>query len=41
MLKAIENWDNDNFDGSTEFFKKAIHLSDQYNEIWFLRVSFM
>ena len=35
MLKAIENWDNENFNASTEFFKKAINLSDQYDEIWF------
>lgn len=35
MLKAIEHWDRKDFESSEDYFKKALNMDSQYDEIWF------
>jgi tetratricopeptide (TPR) repeat protein len=35
MIKALERWEKKDFDSSANFFKKAINLNPNYDEIWF------
>ena len=35
MLKAIESFERENFKASQDYFKKALDMNSEYDEIWF------
>ena len=35
MLKAVENFEMENFEASADYFKKAIEMDSGFDEIWF------
>jgi len=35
MLKAVEAWDEEDFKSSQDYFKKALEIDPNYDEIWF------
>jgi tetratricopeptide (TPR) repeat protein len=35
MLKAVESFEMENFEASKDYFKKALDMSPEYDEIWF------
>jgi tetratricopeptide (TPR) repeat protein len=35
MLKAVESFEMENFDASDDYFKKALEMDSNFDEIWF------